>query len=170
MAGVLSEVAVEALEGPLTREHAAFIEEGLRRAGRVDCFDFVPSSYERLHAVLAALGRGRFCEWGSGMGIGVGLAEGLGYDACGIEIHPELAAASRVLLADFGLRAEIATGSYFDLEREADVYFVYCWPGQKARTVAHFLETTPEHATLLVCEGASDLRVKRKTGRGSPRR
>ncbi len=102
------------------------------------------------------------CEWGSGMGIGVGLAEMLGFKSYGIEIDPALAAASRVLLAEFGLSAKVATGSYFDRRRDADVYFTYCWPGQMPRVEEHFLLVAPSNARLLICHGAEDIRCRAK--------
>ena len=106
--------------------------------------------------------RGRFCEWGSGMGIVTGLAEMLSFDACGIEINEEMAAASRELLTDFGLSATIKTGDYLKISHDADIYFTYCWPGQMPRVEKHFLSATPRHARLLICHGAQDIRCKVK--------
>jgi len=157
------------VEMPLTCPAAAvpeaarrFVEEGLRRSKSIDCFDFVPASYPMVFSVLQSMPRGRFCEWGSGMGIVTGLAEMLGFAACGIELDERLAAASRRLLADFGLSSAIETGSYFDISRDADLYFVYCWPGQMPSVEQHFLAATPPRATLLVCHGAEDVRRKVK--------
>ena len=162
MGARLLEVPLAPVVGALPESAASFIGEGLRRSQTVDCFDFVPSNYDVLYAVLSALRRGRLCEWGSGMGIGVGLAEILGFDACGIEIHARLAAASRKLLADFGLSAQVETGSYFDVHRDADVYFNYCWWSQMRRVEDHFLSVAPKHARLLICHSASDIRCKLK--------
>jgi hypothetical protein len=139
-----------------------FIEEGLRRSKSIDCFDFVPSNHQVVYSVLLSMPRGRFCEWGSGIGIVTGLAEMLGFEACGIEIDERLAAASRVLLADFGLSSAIETGSYFDISRDADTYFVYCWADEIPGVEQHFLSATPHHATLLICHGAEDVRRKVK--------
>ena len=146
--------------GGLPEPAAAFVAEALRRAEAIDCFDFVPSNHRVLHSILDALPRGRLCEWGSGIGIGVGLAEMLGFDARGIEIDPALSAASRELLADFGLAAVIETGSYLDSDRGADVYFAYCWPGQVLALEAHFASIAPREARLLICNGADDIRCK----------
>ena len=139
-----------------------FAEEGLRRSKGIDCFDFVPSDYRTVYSVLAALPRSSFCEWGSGMGIVTGLAAGLGFAACGIEIDATLAAASRRLLQDFGLRARIETGDYLACEPAADLFFVYCWPGETPRVEEHFCRAAPPRARLLVCHGAADLRLKAK--------
>jgi hypothetical protein len=143
---------------------AEFVAEGLRRGRSVDCFDFVPSDADAVYAALAALPRGRFCEWGSGMGIVTGLAAMLGFDACGIEIDATLAAASRELLADFELPATIETGDYFDRRCDADVYFAYSWAAQRPRVEQHFLSVAPDRARLLVCHGAKDVRCKVKPG------
>ena len=51
-----------------------FATEGLRRSKSIRCFDFVPSSYPVVYRALRALPRGQFCEWGSGIGINVGMA------------------------------------------------------------------------------------------------
>jgi hypothetical protein len=139
-----------------------FAEEGLRRSRAIDCFDFVPTDYATVYAVLSALSRGSFCEWGSGMGIVTGIAEMLGYQARGIEIHADLAAASRTLLRDFGLHARIETGDYLAMTPREDIHFVYCWPGQTPRVEAHFLSATPATALLLYCSGAADIRCRRK--------
>jgi hypothetical protein len=145
---------------PLSQTARAFVAEGRARFRSVDCFDFVPSDYEMFWRVLDALPRGRFCEWGSGFGIATGLAEMLGYDTCGIELDTALAAASRALRAQFGLRAPIETGDYFAGSHQADVYFVYCWPGKALQTEAHFERVAPGGARLLICHGQSDIRCK----------
>jgi hypothetical protein len=145
---------------PLPPTAEGIIAEGLRRAKKIDVFDFVPSNYRAVWAVLAAMPRGRFCEWGSGMGIVTALAEMLGFDACGIEIAPPLAEASSRLLADFGLASPIHCGSYLELSSEADLYFTYCWPSRIAEAEARFLDTAPAGARFLVCHGAEDIRCK----------
>jgi hypothetical protein len=162
MCTTLLEVPLAPVAGAMPESVASFVREGLRRSQSVDCFDFVPSNCDVLYAVLSALGRGRLCEWGSGMGLGIGLAEILGYDACGIEIDAALAAASRELLADFGLSAVVETGSYFDVHCDADIYFNYCWSAQMRRVQEHFISVAPDHAKLLICHGASDIRCKVK--------
>jgi hypothetical protein len=162
---MLIEIPVDSTVRAIPKSVSEFIDEGLRRSKSIDCFDFVPSNYPTVYSVLWPMPRERFCEWGSGMGIVTGLAEMLGFDACGIEIDAQMAAASRELLADFGLAATIETGDYFDICRDAEVYFTYCWPGQMQRVEQHFLSSvTPDHAKLLICHGAEDIRCKVKPG------
>jgi hypothetical protein len=115
-----------------------------------------------VYAVLSALPRGRFCEWGSGIGVVTGIAQTLGFDACGIEIHPPLAAASRKLLADFELAPTITTGDYLQLDCPAEIYFAYCWPGQMPQVEGRFAVIAPDHARLLICHGAEDIRCRVK--------
>jgi protein-L-isoaspartate O-methyltransferase len=134
------------------------IREGLIRARAIDCFDFVPCDYSVFYRTLSALPRGVFCEWGSGIGIATALAELLGFRACGIEIHAELAAASRRLLADQGFEATIETGDYLLRSVVADVYYAYCWPGQMLDVQRRFLEIASPAARLLLAYGAEDIR------------
>lgn len=148
---------------PLPELAAEFIAEGLRRSKRIACFDFVPSNYALVYAVLSKLPTGRFCEWGSGMGIVTGLAEMLGFQSHGIETDDQLAAASRTLLADFGLSATIQQGDIFEIPHEADLYFIYCWPSQICRTEEHFLSACPDSSRLIILHGAEDIRQVTKT-------
>jgi len=141
---------------------AVFAAEALRRSRAIDCFDFVPTDYRVVYAVLSSLPRCSFCEWGSGIGIVTGIAAMLGFQAAGIEIHAGLAAASRALLRDFGMEARIETGDYLEMAPVADLHFVYCWPGEALRVEAHFLAATPPQARLLFCNGAADIRYRRK--------
>lgn len=163
---MLHDLPLDRVAGPVPRRAAEFIEEGLRRGKAVDCFDYVPGNYQVAFAVLRALAPGRFCEWGSGMGIVTGLAAMLGHVARGIEIDPRLAAASRRLLADFGLEAAIETGDYFAVRREADVYYAYCWPGQVQRVEERFEAACPDHARLILYYGPEDVRFLGKRAAG----
>ena len=104
-----------------------------------------------------------FCEWGSGMAIATGLAELLGFRSHGIERDEALAAASRQLLAEFGFQATVETGDYLVLESRADVYFVYCWPGQMEQVKRRFEDIAPDEARLLICHGAEDIRCMIRT-------
>lgn len=145
---------------PLSDQAKAFINAGRSRFKSVDVFGFVPSDYELAWQVLDGLPRGTLCEWGSGFGILTGLAEMLGFEACGIELSADLADASRKLLAEFGLSARIETGDYQEIEESAEYYFVYCWPGQMVATEARFELKAPSGAKLLICHGQSDIRCK----------
>ena len=164
-ATVLCPLPFAPVSGPMPRLACELVQEGLRRAKAVDCFDFVPSNYSVVYAVLSAMPLGRLCEWGSGAGIVTGLAEMLGFAARGIEVDPRLADVSRGLLADFGLSATIHTGDYFESRCDADLYFTYCWPGQMERVQRHFESVAADHARLLICHGAEDIRCKVKSGR-----
>jgi hypothetical protein len=159
---MLSEIPLDSTVRAISKQVSEFIDEGLLRSKAIDCFDFVPSNYQVVYAVLETIPRGRFCEWGSGIGIITGLAEMLGFDACGIEIDEQMTAASRELLGDFGLSATIKTGDYFEISHDADIYFAYCWPGQMQRVEQHFISATQNHAKLLICHGAEDVRCKVK--------
>lgn len=163
---MLVEIPIASLYGPFSRRCSEFIAAGLSRAKRIDCFDFVPSNYQVVHAVLAGLPRGRFCEWGSSMGVVTGLAADLGFAATGIELAPQMVAASRQLLSDFGITARILEGSYYDLDSPADCYFTYCWPGQMNRVEEQFEAVAPRGARLLICHGAEDVRCKVREAAG----
>jgi hypothetical protein len=162
---MLAEVPIIVSDRPLSQVAIELIEQGRSRFRTVDCFDFVPSNYDLSWRVLDALPRGRFCEWGSGFGIVTGMAEILGFDARGIEINPKLADASRQLFVDLGLTSRIQTGDYLANRHEADVYFVYCWPGMLAATEECFLAVAPAGAKLLICHGQSDIRCKVRCGK-----
>jgi hypothetical protein len=86
---------------------------------------FVPSDFERVHAVLQAIAERslaagpRFCEWGSGFGVVAGLAAMLGFEAFGIEIESDLVEAARELADDFELPVEFVHGSFIPRGGEA---------------------------------------------------
>lgn len=92
----------------------AFLESNMKR--RIP--RFIPSDSEFFYAALNAVTQkglpigNVFCEWGSGFGIGVGLAAMLGYEAYGIEIQETLVEHSNTLLNDFNLDSEILCESY----------------------------------------------------------
>ena len=160
MTQMLTEIPILTHDTPIPSVVEEFAAEALRRSKSIECFGFVLSSHSVVYRVLDALPRGTFCEWGSGMGINTGIAAMLGFEAWGIELNPKLAAASRELLAEYGLDATILTGDYLEIECNADVYFVYCWPGQMMNVEARFLATAPASAKLLICHGAEDVRCK----------
>lgn len=157
---MLVELPLPLTDAVLSPQARTFIAAGQARFRTVDCFDFVPSDYAFVWRMLAALPPARFCEWGSGFGIVTGLAEMLGWNACGLEIDARLADASRCLLAEFGLTAPILTADYLSSARPADVYFVYCWPGKIAETEDHFERIAPRGAKLLISYGENDFRCQ----------
>ena len=142
----------------LPEELARWVAAGLARSKTISCFDFVPSSAEMVYQVLRALPAGRWCEWGSGIGVNTGIAACCGHRAVGIEIDPPLAAASRQLLAEFGIEADILEGDYYEQSILADYYYVYCWPSQIRAVEEHFERFAPPTARLLICYGAEDVR------------
>lgn len=79
---------------------------------------YLPSDPDLLFAVLQKitaddLPLGRvFCEWGSGFGVGTGIAALLGYEAWGIEWEEELVGISEQLAADRGVDANFLATSY----------------------------------------------------------
>lgn len=158
MVEALKEVPLEAPGRPLGAAAAEFLRDGRARMKSVKCFDFVPSNYENAWRALSQLAGERFCEWGSGLGIVTGLAEMAGFVASGIEMDAELAEASRALLREHGLKAQILTGDFFELQVPADIVYVYGWPGQQARVEEHFCSHFAPDARLLVCYGQDDLR------------
>lgn len=136
----------------------AFIKEGRDLFQSINCFDFVPSDYELAWRFIASLPPGIFCEWGSGIGVIIGLARLAGHEAIGIELDPVLADQSRNFLASHGLKVPIQTGSYYELSVTADYYYIYCWPSQSRLVEEHFLNLPDSRAKLIFCRGQGDLR------------
>lgn len=75
---------------------------------------FVPAEYERVLSALEALWKPglRFLEWGSATGVIAIMADLLGYDACGIEIDPELVGLSEGLAERYQSGARFVAGSF----------------------------------------------------------
>ena len=157
---LLIEVELHGAPKEFSLQASAFLRDGRSRYKQIDCFDFVPSNYENAWNVLSGLPRGSFCEWGCGLGIAVGLAEILGFEASGIEIDPELAESARGLLRDHNLKAQITTGSYFDSQDVCDYHYVYCWPSQIPSVEKRFSDMAKDRSKLLICYGQDDIRCK----------
>ncbi len=187
--------------GRLIREADARIER-FQTECRVPAF--VPCDYETAFAVLHAISEGalargrRFCEWGSGFGVVVGLAALLEFDACGIEIEGSLVEEARKLADDFDLPVEFVQGSfvprgaedrvysagtyswlttegdyaYDDLELDVsdlDVVFAYPWPDEEAVVCDLFERYAGVGALLATYHGGVEFRLKRKVS-GKKRR
>jgi hypothetical protein len=167
---------------------------------------FVPCDYAAAFAVLRAVTAGgltrgnRFCEWGSGFGVVVGLASMVEFDACGIEIESSLVSEARTLADDFDLPVEFVRGSfvprgaedrvhaagtyswlttegddaYDDLGLEVsdlDLVFAYPWPDEEGVVCDLFERYAGAGAVLATYHGSSEFRLKRKvSGRKRKRR
>jgi len=200
----LRDLVLDAPPTDLPAEAARFIREAEERIDRfqLECRvpAFVPCDYAAAFAVLRALSEGpltrgkRFCEWGSGFGVVVGLAAMLDFDACGIEIEESLVEEARKLAEDFDLPVEFVRGSfvprgaegrvhaggtyswlttegdyaYDDLDLEVsdlDVVFAYPWPDEEAVVCDLFERFAGAGAILVTYHGSAEFRLKRKVGR-----
>ena len=124
---------------------------------RVQPSGFVPSNPELVYFALRTIidshcydGKS-FCEWGSGYGTATCLAAILGFDACGIEIEPNLVAASTEFAGHFELPAVFAQGSFVptqsaSLSEEAfrDTDGRYPWLKNKAASAYRKLGRDPD--------------------------
>ena len=200
----LRELSVTVTPADLPAPAARLIREADRRIDRFqsECRvpAFVPCDYTAAFGLLRELAAGphirgrRFCEWGSGFGVVVGLAALLDFDACGIEIEESLVAEARKLAEDFDLPVEFAQGSfvprgaedrvhkagtyswlttegdyaYDDLDLEVsdlDVVFAYPWPDEEAVVCELFERYAGTGAILATYHGGAEFRLKRKVGR-----
>ncbi|MFV1957813.1 MAG: hypothetical protein ACC662_00225 [Planctomycetota bacterium] len=187
---------VLALIGEAERTIEAFIESRLDDP----IIGFVPADFRAVYPVLRMLAQAHlapgnaFCEWGSGFGVVALLASTLGFDACGIEIEPDLVEASRDLAARLGLETEFFEGSfipeggavladtlnefawldvtgpsaYEEMELDPDdfdVIFAYPWPGEEGVVVDLFEHYVAPGALLVTYQGVEDVHVRRKVRR-----
>lgn len=75
---------------------------------------YVGSDFRAAYELLRSY-RGRattFLEWGSGLGVVTIMAARLGFDACGIEIQPELVDLADELAAKYRAEPQFACGSF----------------------------------------------------------
>ena len=151
---ILQPIEIDPALGPVPENVGRWIDEAQRAAKAVDCFDYVPSSAELLHAYLRVIPGKRYCEWGSGGGVGVGIAEMLGFEAAGLEVSPDLTALSNRLFNQFGLHAKVKCGSYHEEVMPADVVFVYTWSAKSASVRERFAAVMPPGSWLLIADGA----------------
>lgn len=205
----LRDLSLPLTPSKLPIEAARFIREA---EARIDRFQsecrvpaFVPCDYAAAFRVLHALSDGmlirgrRFCEWGSGFGVVVGLAAMLDFDACGIEIEESLVEEARKLADDFELPAEFVQGSfvprgaedrvyaggtyswlttegdyaYDDLDLEVsdmDVVFAYPWPDEEGVVCDLFDRYAGAGAVLATYHSGGEFRLKRKVAKPKRRR
>ena len=205
----LRDLALDLTPGALPADAARLIREAERRIDRFqsECRvpAFVPCDYAAAFAVLRTLSDGvltrgrRFCEWGSGFGVVVGLAALLDFDACGIEIEESLVAEARKLADDFDLPVEFVRGSfvprgaedrvhaggtyswlttegdyaYDDLDLDVsdlDVVFAYPWPDEEGVVCELFDRYAGSGAILATYHGSGEFRLKRKVSGRKRRR
>lgn len=204
----LTSFEIEPVSGALPADVTAFLADAdaridlycgsrshLRRTG------FFPSDYEQVHRTLGALlqldtDARQLGEWGSGFGVVAGLGVLLGYEACGIEIDPELVEISRGLLEDHDLDARIMQGNFIpeayataddswdadsatvlsgaeayadmDLEiKDFDVIFAYPWPTEEEQYCDLFEHFADYGAVLLTFSMMEGMRAYRKVGTGA---
>ena len=109
------------LEPGLRRRLAQLGEEGWelwatfdRDVRRHRWHSFVPADYARiLDALLPFRSPGRpFLEWGSATGVITIMADLLGFDACGIELDPDLVERAVSLAGRYGSGARFVAGSF----------------------------------------------------------
>lgn len=159
---------------------------------------FVPSDFTAVYGALEAIAErhlatgSMFCEWGSGYGVVAMLAAELEFDACGIEIEPDLVDEAQRLADEFDLPVEFVCGSFIptggedvaDLTTEFawlrtdapsaydelglgpedfDVIFAYPWPGEEEAVHRLFERYAAAGALLVTFQGVEAVRVQRKT-------
>lgn len=152
------------------------------RSGDTRIPHFVPSSGPMVYRLLCALRDTsivlpgmRFCEWGSGLGLVTMLANRLGFDACGIEIEPELVSEAKHLAASHGIDVDFYCASMFPQDNldagnesgcqysDLDVVFVYPWPREIDTPTDLFNEHCKIGAVLVLYHGEVLYDVFRKT-------
>lgn len=161
-------------------------------------YSYIPCSYRVVYGGLAVITERRlapgrsFCEWGSGQGVVAMMAASLGWHAVGIEVEPDLVAASRALAAHADLPVEFVIGSYVPegsivrpdagaelawLDDSAepayaelgldpddfDLTFAYPWPGESDVIYELFEEHAARGALLITFQGTEGLCLHRRT-------
>ncbi len=152
-----AEWLVERFERHLLRPHTPY----------GDCWHYVAlplekavSLLERVYAACQAIWpkhRPRFLEAGCGLGTKVLLAERIGYEASGVEIHPGYVATARQLVSPHQIHeADLRT---FDRYDQFDVIYSYTpmrTPAGNRLILEQMLDGMADGAILLLCscEGA----------------
>jgi hypothetical protein len=153
---------------------------------------FVAADYELMLDTLLRLREPglSFLEWGSASGVITIMADLLGYDACGIEIDPDLVDTARELAQQFGSSARFVAGSflpagyqwrsscgdtrlgtigdarsgYLELGRpleEFDIVYAYPWSGEDAMMRDIMKRYGRRGARLLLNSGSAGLTMLR---------
>jgi hypothetical protein len=152
----LKNLPLPAVDTAVPDDVRAFLREADRRIERFQrtsrSHGFIPGDYASTYGMLQALAAtnlapgSRFCEWGSGFGVIACLAALLDFEACGIEIEPELVDAARQLAADFDLPVQFACDSFIPEGGEAyvDAGGEYAWLTTDAGRAAEELDLAPD--------------------------
>ncbi|MGH7294263.1 MAG: class I SAM-dependent methyltransferase [Polyangiaceae bacterium] len=163
---------------------------------------FIPAVYPDVYLALKRLkeGASTFLEWGSGIGTVAIMADMLGYESYGIEIHPQLVERAEALAARFGSRAQFACGTFIpeDYRPRAqaddddvahtelggtpgyeeiglslddfDVVYGYPWPGEEAFFEDVFDQLGRPDAALVCYHSLDHVQVHRMTEKTRRRR
>lgn len=158
---------------------------------------FIPADYRVVYGALRQIHDARLapntrmCEWGSGLGVIAGLAQQLGFTACGIESQAGLVEQARGLAADHGLSTEFVAGSYLpesaehladygddlatltrgipdgyaDLGHDPEDFgliYLFPWPGEEAFAEQLFDHVAGDGALLLTYRSTGDVVLQRK--------
>jgi len=158
---------------------------------------FIPADYRVVYGALRQIHDARLapntrmCEWGSGLGVIAGLAQQLGFAACGIESQAGLVDQARALAADHSQKTEFVAGSYLpesaehladyrddlatltrgipdgyaDLGRDPEDFgliYLFPWPGEEAFAETLFAHVAADAALLLTYRSTGDVVLQRK--------
>jgi hypothetical protein len=195
---------VRALDPALRNRLNALIDEGRDYWNQFDIdvrqhefHPFVPANYDRvLRTLLPLRAPGlRFLEWGSATGVITIIADLLGFDACGIELDPQLVEIARELAGRYQSGARFAAGSflpagyefrtrdgdarqgsigkgpsgYLELRRpleDFDLVFGYPWSGEEPLMRDLMRRYGGEGARLLIHGATDEIAIHEKPGRG----
>jgi hypothetical protein len=151
----------------LINEAARTGEAIVNRIGRDHIDRFNPSCGLTAYRILRALRRenlplgNRFCEWGSGLGTVALIAHSLGFDACGIEIEPELVDLANAIAGRFDLACPFYCANIYPDDATSlkplpvdytclDVVYAYPWPAEVSLFKSLFRTTCSRPGALLI--------------------
>ncbi len=157
---------------------------------------FIPCDFHLLDQSLTWLEQNyglagyRFCELGSGFGVGTLLASVRGIDSIGIEIESVLVKQAIGLAEDLDLPARFYQGNFIPSEisrllnltndvtrrgtegevydligcsfHDFDLFFAFPWPGEQRLIEAVFQAGAADDALLLTYRGCDGMRLARK--------